>query len=146
MNCLQRYPILATLLKPFRRSQQKTCADLVAAMCQASQASSFAVAGQLARLTEVHFGSALNRFYRFLRKRRSRQLAVDRADAAPAWSSGEKPAAGVGLDQVARPVLCFDSIGLCRHTRDPGGCVGLRQKPVGTLAEPMGGNLLAAYG
>lgn len=70
MNPLKTYPILATLLKPFRLSQQKTCAALVAALCQAQQASSFAIAGQLSTLTDVEFGSALNRLYRFLRNER----------------------------------------------------------------------------
>jgi hypothetical protein len=58
------------LLSPFRRSQQKTCAALVAALCQAAQASSFAIAGQLSCLTSVQFGSALTRLYRFLRNDR----------------------------------------------------------------------------
>ncbi len=70
MNPLAHYPILASLLRPFRRSQQKTCAALVAALCQSAQASSFAIAGQLACLTEVQFGSALRRLYRFLRNER----------------------------------------------------------------------------
>ena len=70
MNPLTRYPVLSSLLSPFRRSQQKTCAALVAALCQAAQASSFAIAGQLSCLTEVQFGSALTRFYRFLRNER----------------------------------------------------------------------------
>jgi hypothetical protein len=58
------------LLSPFRLSQQKTCAALVAALCQAAQASSFAIAGQLSCLTEVQLGSALTRLYRFLRNPR----------------------------------------------------------------------------
>lgn len=70
MNPLRRYPVLASLLRPFRRSQQKTCAALVAALCQAAQASSFAIAGQLSCLSEVQFGSALTRLYRFLRNPR----------------------------------------------------------------------------
>src|SRR4051812_17253183 len=70
MNPLRRYPILSSLLRPYRRSQQKTCAALVAAVCQAAQASIFAVAGQLACLTQVQFGSALTRLYRFLRNER----------------------------------------------------------------------------
>ena len=70
MNPLRRYPILRSLLSPFRRSQQKTCAALVAALCQTAQASSFAIAGQLSALTEVQFGSALTRLYRFLRNDR----------------------------------------------------------------------------
>jgi hypothetical protein len=70
MNPLRHYPILASLLRPFRLSQQKTCAALVAALCQAAQASSFAIAGQLSSLTEVQLGSALTRLYRFLRNER----------------------------------------------------------------------------
>jgi hypothetical protein len=70
MNPLRRYPILSSLLRPYRLSQQKTCAALVAALCQAAQASSFAITGQLSCLTEVQFGSALTRLYRFLRNER----------------------------------------------------------------------------
>src|SRR5919107_2692864 len=70
MNPLRHYPILSSLLRPFRRSQQKTCAALVAALCQAAQAGSFAIAGQLSCLTDVQFGSALTRLYRFLRNER----------------------------------------------------------------------------
>src|ERR1044072_8386222 len=70
MNPLRRYPVLSTLLRPFRLSQQKTCAAVVAALCQAAQASSFAIAGQLSCLTDVRLGSALNRLYRFLRNAR----------------------------------------------------------------------------
>jgi Transposase DDE domain len=70
MNPLGRYPVLSTLLRPFRLSQQKTCAAIVAALCQAAQASSFAIAGQLSCLTEVQLGSALTRLYRFLRNER----------------------------------------------------------------------------
>lgn len=70
MNPLRRYPVLPTLLKPFRRSQQKTCAALVAALCQAAQAPIFAIAGQLSCLTEVQLSSALTRLYRFLRNDR----------------------------------------------------------------------------
>lgn len=70
MNPLKHYPILSSLLRPFRLSQQKTCASLVAALCQCAQASSFAIAGQLSCLTEVQFGSALTRLHRFLRNER----------------------------------------------------------------------------
>ena len=70
MNPLRHYPILSTLLRPFRLSQQKSCAVVVAALCQAAQASSFAIAGQLSSLTSVQFGSALTRLYRFLRNER----------------------------------------------------------------------------
>ena len=70
MNPLRRYPVLSTLLRPFRLSQQKTCAALIVALCQAAQASSFAIAGQLSCLTDVQLGSALTRLYRFLRNDR----------------------------------------------------------------------------
>lgn len=70
MDCLKQDPILSTLLKPFRRSQQKTCAALIGASCHCAQASSFAIGGQLSCLTGVGFGSALNRLYRFLRNGR----------------------------------------------------------------------------
>src|SRR2546430_3792944 len=70
MNPLKHYPILSSLLRPFRLSQQKTCAALIAALCQAAQASSFAIAGQLSALTDIQLGSALTRLYRFLRNER----------------------------------------------------------------------------
>ena len=70
MNPLRHYPILSSLLRPFRLSQQKTCAAVVAALCQATQASSLAIAGQLSCLTEIQLGSALTRLYRFLRNPR----------------------------------------------------------------------------
>jgi hypothetical protein len=43
---------------------------VLAALCQATQASSFAIAGQLSCLTDIQLGSALNRIYRFLRNPR----------------------------------------------------------------------------
>lgn len=63
--------VKAFLLTPFRRSQQKkTCAALVAALCQAAQASSFAIIWPFACLSDVQLGSALTRLYRFLRNER----------------------------------------------------------------------------
>jgi hypothetical protein len=70
MNPLRHYPILSSLLRPFCLSQQKSCAAIVTALCQAAQASSFAIVGQLSCLTDVQFGSALTRLYRFLRNER----------------------------------------------------------------------------
>jgi hypothetical protein len=70
MNPLTRYPVLSSLLRPFRRSRQKTCAALIAALCQCAQASSFAITGQLSCLTDVQLGSALARLYRFPRNER----------------------------------------------------------------------------
>jgi hypothetical protein len=71
MNPLRRYPVLASLLSPFRRSQQKTCAAVVAALCQAAQPSSFAIAGQLSSLTEGCIGSG-NDVRRRIKKTRVR--------------------------------------------------------------------------
>ncbi|MGB8508245.1 MAG: hypothetical protein WCD76_07565 [Pyrinomonadaceae bacterium] len=65
MNPLRRYPVPASLFRPSRRAQQKTCAALVAPLYQSAQASGFAIAGQLSCLTEVQFSPALTRLYRF---------------------------------------------------------------------------------
>jgi hypothetical protein len=70
MNLEKQYPILVQLLSPFRRSQQKTCLSIIAAILAASQANSLAIAASLARQSGVGLPSALNRFYRFLRNER----------------------------------------------------------------------------
>jgi hypothetical protein len=107
MNPLVRYPALSTLLRPFRRSQQKTCAALVAALCQAAQASSFAVAGQLSCLTDVQFGSALTRLYRFLRNERFDNW---RFELKSAW------AIEIGTDSPdPRSQGLHGPAGTCRH-------------------------------
>ncbi|MDQ3919291.1 MAG: hypothetical protein M3348_12520 [Acidobacteriota bacterium] len=124
MNPLGRYPVLSTLLRPFRRSQQKTCAAPIAALCQAAQASSFAIAGQLACLTDVQLGSALTRLYRFLRN--------DRFDD---WLLTEQMLRLLG----ARPgplLLALDWT--CWHDRfsllTASACVGARSIPVAASA------------
>jgi len=65
-----KYPILVKLLRPFRRSQQKTCISIVSALLEAAQANSFAIASMLASQSEIGLPSAVNRFYRFLRNER----------------------------------------------------------------------------
>ncbi len=70
MNLKLKYPILVKLLRPFRRSQQKTCLAVVAAMLEAAQANSFQIASALATQSGVGLPSAVNRFYRFLRNER----------------------------------------------------------------------------
>ena len=70
MNLEKHYPILMKLLRPFRRSQQKTCLAIVSALLEAAQANSFAIASELAQQSEIQLGSAVNRFYRFLRNER----------------------------------------------------------------------------
>lgn len=70
MNLESKYPILVKLLRPFRRSQQKTCLAVVSAILEAAQANSFAIASELANQSEIQLASAVNRFYRFLRNER----------------------------------------------------------------------------
>lgn len=70
MNLEVKYPILTKLLTPFRRSQQKTCLAVVSAILEAAQANSFAIASELACQSGIGLGSAVNRFYRFLRNER----------------------------------------------------------------------------
>jgi Transposase DDE domain len=65
-----RYPILQRVLSPFRRSQQKTLAAVIAAIAEVAQATSLAVAGHLAGELGMQLGRALNRFYRLRRNPR----------------------------------------------------------------------------
>jgi hypothetical protein len=62
--------MLQSLLSPFRRSQQKTLALVIASIAEVAQAASFAVAGHLAVQLGIQLGSALNRSYRLLRNPR----------------------------------------------------------------------------
>jgi hypothetical protein len=70
MNLETKYPILVKLLRPFRRSQQKTCLAVVSAMLEAAQANTFQIASALAVQSRIGLPSAVNRFYRFLRNER----------------------------------------------------------------------------
>src|SRR5215210_5675735 len=70
MNIKLKYPILRNLLRPFRESQQNTCNSIVAALLEAAEANSFAIASHLASQSEIGLASAVNRFYRFLRNER----------------------------------------------------------------------------
>ena len=70
MNLMTKYPILTKLLNPFRLSQQKTVMAIVSAIAEAAQANSFAIASKLACQSEIQLGSAITRFYRFLRNER----------------------------------------------------------------------------
>lgn len=146
MNPLRRYPILASLLRPFRLSQQKTCAALVVALCQAAQASSFAIAGQLACLTEVQFGSALTRLYRFLRNERfDNWLLTERMLQLLAQPDKSLLLA---LDWTARPrpLLGADSFGVRWHALDPGCGLCLCEAQPLPLTKPVGRNFPAAGG
>jgi len=70
MNLEKQYPILVNLLSVFRRSQQKTCLAIVAALLEAAQANTFGIAAKLSMHSGVGLPSAVNRFYRFLRNER----------------------------------------------------------------------------
>lgn len=67
---LTQYPMLPSLLRPFRRSQQKTLAHVIAAIAEVAQATSLSVATQLACQLHIQLGSALTRLYRLLRNPR----------------------------------------------------------------------------
>ncbi len=67
---MTQYPMLQSLLSPFRRSQQKTLALVIAAIAEGAQAASLAIAGHLAVGLGIQLGSALTRVYRLLRNPR----------------------------------------------------------------------------
>lgn len=66
----KEYPVLQSLLSPFRRSQQKTLAAVIASIAVVAQARSRSIAGHLSRAFGIQLGSALTRFYRLLSNRR----------------------------------------------------------------------------
>jgi hypothetical protein len=70
MNLEKQYPILMKLLSPFRRSQQKTCLAVLAALLAAAEANTFQIAARLSSQSGITLPSAINRFYRFLRNER----------------------------------------------------------------------------
>jgi hypothetical protein len=70
MNLEKQYPILVKLLSPFRRSQQKTCLAVLAALLEAAEANTFQIAARLSSRSGITLPSAINRFYRFLRNER----------------------------------------------------------------------------
>jgi hypothetical protein len=65
-----KYPFLRKLLNPFRRSQQKTAAQIIAVLCEAGAANSFLIASKMYPHGELQLPSAVNKFYRFLRNER----------------------------------------------------------------------------
>lgn len=70
MRPFKKYPVLRTLLSPFRLSQQKTLALFIASIAEVAGACSLQVASHLALQVGIQLGSALNRFYRLLRNPR----------------------------------------------------------------------------
>lgn len=67
---LRSYPVLRLLLSPFRGSQRKTLAWVIASIAECREARTRSIAGVLARRSGVGLGSAINRFYRLLKNRR----------------------------------------------------------------------------
>ena len=76
MQPFKAYPVLAELLAPLRRSQQKTLALLVAAIVEAGTARTLRIAAELAAWLDIRLDSALNRLYRALRNPRIDWLAL----------------------------------------------------------------------
>ena len=70
MALLNRYPVLVSLFKDFRRSQVKTLALVVLAIMEVGFVRSMALAQHLAASLDVLPESALNRLYRLLRNPR----------------------------------------------------------------------------
>jgi hypothetical protein len=66
----RKYPVLQSLLSPFRLSQQKTLALFIASIAEVAQAASIQLASHLALQLQIQVDSALNRFYRLLRNPR----------------------------------------------------------------------------
>jgi AraC-like DNA-binding protein len=93
-----QYPILQMVLSAFRRSQQKTLALVIAAIAEVAQASSWAVAGQMAMEFGTQLGRALTRFYRLLRNPR---LDDQRLTARLLALLGPGPRLLVALDWTA---------------------------------------------
>ncbi len=63
----RKYPVLQSLLSPFRLSQQKTLALFIASIAEVAQAASIELASHLALQLGIRVDSALNRFYRLLK-------------------------------------------------------------------------------
>lgn len=67
MFALRRYPVLATILKPFCRKQKNSLGLVTSAIIEVNSARSADIAALLARWLKILFNSALNRLYRLLR-------------------------------------------------------------------------------
>ena len=141
MDFLKKYPIFKDLLKPFRLSQQKTCAAIVSALCQSAQASSFSIAGQLSSLSEVQFGSALNRFYLFLRNKLFDDWLL--TEQMLVLLSNDKNRVLLCLDwtRLARQIFSSGGVGLCWDTFNSCCSIGLCEKESCTFAESLGGDI-----
>lgn len=66
MHPLEKYPVLATLLSRFRKSQQKTLALFIASIAEVAQARTRRLAAHVSRTLGIQLGSAMTRFYRLL--------------------------------------------------------------------------------
>lgn len=78
MHPLRMYPFLVSMLSPFRRSQQKSLAWVIAAIAAQGEARSRRLAGWMAMGLGIRLGSALNRFYRLLSNPRIQDVLLTR--------------------------------------------------------------------
>lgn len=66
MFLFRRYPVLATILKPFPKKQKTTIGLVTSAVIESNSAGSMNIADRIARWLGTLFVSALNRLYRLL--------------------------------------------------------------------------------
>jgi hypothetical protein len=66
----RRYPVLATILKPFHKKQKSTIGLVTSAIIEVNSAGTMSIADRIARWLGILFVSALNRLYRLLRNHR----------------------------------------------------------------------------
>ena len=70
MFLFRRYPVLATILKPFSIKQKNTIGLATSAIIEVNSAGTMSIADRIARWLGILFVSALNRLYRLLRNHR----------------------------------------------------------------------------
>jgi hypothetical protein len=117
----RRYRLLWQLAKGLHRTQAKTLVMMARGLIGWGQMRSFALAGALARATEVRFKSALKRFYRWVHG--------DKLDDLACWSA----LAGRVLTHAGRrPLVAVDWTEWHSGLRVLGAavCVGSRAVPV----------------
>ena len=73
---LAKYPVLGSIFKPFRRSQQKTLALIVSAIAEAGTCAALALAAHIAAQRDVQITSALRQLQRVLANPRIRMYAL----------------------------------------------------------------------
>lgn len=79
MSPFTKYPVLATLLSPFRKTQRETLGLVIAAITEVAQARWRSIAGHLSCVLGIQLGSALTRFYPLLANRRIDDMKLTRS-------------------------------------------------------------------